>query len=451
MRPRSKARKPMPYQATREDLILAVQKIAKGMSDKKNAYLMSAFKLDFFEAGSGGSGQVVKDFVERDFLCNGKKKLGLKKDEKLGSRSVASIIQKELKVSKKTAAHIVEAHSQAPAALIPFCLAHAMLDKGEITISQPQIRKINLVKDNDQIYVDIDFDQFPVKLVAENKTIGEIGKCQCRFALKKNKDKWGFELETVSSDDPFVMAALKGELFSTEQVQAYLAGDPKAINHISKVAKRDPRDVTYYGDMAGIAPDEKTAKDIIDKHFQTVMQASGAAIIAKSSGEGTTKPFENQVRYVMQDIHTKNKTLADPVIHTAAIETVNSKNQSYHAKFYFDDISKFKGVKRDCTTLFKIPRCSIPGGPYRKWAEARINSYLAATDEATQSRGIEIERGEMPKECDEAMILCCMDKNLKYTTQTSIKVSGAQLRLYQSKQAEEQLPQLQPSSSLKIR
>lgn len=180
---------------------------------------------------------VIRDYIYGGFKFLGKEQLGLDpsevialsnlKDDALTEKLIAIIKKLLLEATQNTAfaekeaIAFIHAHSQGPAAMVPFIVASAVEHTDEFKIQQPTVRVIDTTLVNNQLYHTLSADELSMLNLETGKCMGEIkGPIKVSFIrVGEDVKSYGFKLEKVETNNPDIAAALKGKNFTADEIK----------------------------------------------------------------------------------------------------------------------------------------------------------------------------------------------------------------------------------------
>ena len=232
---------------------------ANSSNDTENFEFIKYHHLDFKFATQNDKSEMLKKDMLREVTLNGEP---VRIPEK--STDAVTLAEFETELGKRNLtpddiAHLKEAYTQDPAQLVPAIVKLSLIDFTEssvgILITEPTAtngggRTTNLQKTADGgILYQCHFDKLPImdKGDSDNdiqpRIIGYIqGPVDATYKLvkpQKEGEKWAFELVDIRTPNPFIVKALKGEMFTEAEIrkQAGIPASPSA----SPEAKRPKR------------------------------------------------------------------------------------------------------------------------------------------------------------------------------------------------------------------
>lgn len=201
----------------------------------KNFWLADAVSRGFFEPGASiDSIEPFKlDFVDRTSQCEGHQHLGLQNTTDLTNEQITQQVMFLLGIDKATALNVMHAYTQAAAGMIKNILSCAILQ----TTDPNSLRQISVTRDlhtdltqnifksaSGEICLQYDEAEYFILDSAHDDRLPSLpGPIKALFKLTSEMDDenniiWGFKLQYIRTDNPFIVAAFNDHQFNEQNI-----------------------------------------------------------------------------------------------------------------------------------------------------------------------------------------------------------------------------------------
>ena len=178
---------------------------------KQNHALQIRKGLDFFEKGAGGLKQFHRDGPALKFTVQGKTYAELFPN---GEDTSVNEAAKNSGLTLEQFQNIIAAHSQGPAAFIPFVMGFGILkeeETGKISIVQPDAVNMQITHNGESAELTCEIKEMKILCMETRRNVGTIeGPINVAFTMAQKDGAWGWQLRYLISDNVDVLRIMQG-------------------------------------------------------------------------------------------------------------------------------------------------------------------------------------------------------------------------------------------------